>query len=219
MAHKRAMSRAGLWPWREFDDAYNIPFSEAVASLQRTHGIQPTGFWGRPTQAALAKTKSSEHPGEYAYDSTAIGLLEQEKQHRSKSPEQKIAESMLAYCMLFHDGYCYGGEHDRTLLDDKPTDCYDCSSSTSKALDQFDLLHAAHVARTSGWFKTWGSPGPGRFVTVHAADDHVWIEFTIPGKEWARFDTSPHGDGPTGPRVRHHQRDKGRFVSRHPQGL
>ena len=125
---------------------------------------------------------------------------------------------MLAYCKLFNDGYCYGGEHDGSFLDDDPHDCYDCSSSTSSVLAKFGLLGFS-TAIVSGTFKHWGAPGRGKYVTVHAADDHVWMEFTIPGQPWCRFDTSPHNCGSTGARVRTCMRDASRFVQRHPPGF
>lgn len=218
IAVKRAVSRAGFWPWQNFDDRYNQAFSEAVATLQRKHGIQPTGFWGRPTQNLVANMKAVDHPGELCFDAIAVSLLKQEQRKRSKSPEQEKAEALLAYCQLFDGPYVWGGEHDGSVLGDSPHSGYDCSSSTSSALAKVGLLGST-VAHVSGWFEKWGEAGRGRFVTVHAATDHVWVEFTIPGKPWCRFDTSPHGDGPTGPRVRKKQRPESRFVSRHPRGM
>jgi hypothetical protein len=217
VAVKRAVSRAGFWPWRAFDDDYNEAFSKAVATFQRRHKIQPTGFYGKPTHTALVKSKAEDHPGEFAFDATAIALLEREEKLRSKSDEQTIAEKLEDYCALWDGPYVWGGGHDGTPLNDSPHIGADCSGSTSDVLAKFGLLGSStqHVAE---WFKSWGDHGPGRYVTVHAANDHVWIEFTIPDREWARFDTSPHGDGEHGPRLRHRQRDETRFVSRHPRG-
>lgn len=218
-AHKRAASRAGFWPWQPFDDFYNEPFSEkAVKAIQRKAGLQPTGFWGRPTQKFLSNLKAVDHPGEFAYDATAVALLNAELKRRSKPQGQVKAEELLAYCKLFDDGYCWGGEHDGTTIGDSPHSCYDCSSSVSSALSHVGLLGDTE-AHVSGWFERWGVKGPGKYVTVWAAGDHVWIEFTIPGKPWQRFDTSPHACGTTGPRVRTCMRDTRRFVARHPSGL
>lgn len=218
VAVKRAVSRAGFWPWREFDDAYNEAFSKAVSVFQRQHKIQPTGFYGKPTHLALSKAKAEDHPGELAFDATAIALLKREQQLESTPPEQTTAEALYDYCALWDGSYRWGGGHDGTPLNDSPHIDADCSGSTSDVLAKFGLLGSStqHVAV---WFKSWGDAGRGKYVTVHAADDHVWIEFTIPGKQWARFDTSPHGDGASGPRIRHKMRDMSRFVSRHPRGM
>lgn len=219
IAHKRGISRAGLWPWQAFDDGYYEAFSKAVAKFQTEHRVAGAkGVWSEATQNVLAKTKAVDHPGELAYDATAIALLNQEFKARQIPHEQVVAEEMLAYCKLFNDGYCYGGEHDGSFLDDDPHDCYDCSSSCSSVLAKFGLLGFSS-AIVSGTFKHWGVSGRGRYVTVHAADDHVWIEFTIPGQPWCRFDTSPHGCGGSGARVRTCMRDASRFVSRHPRGF
>lgn len=215
---KRAVSRAGYWPWQPFDDAYNELFSQAVRKVQKEHKLTANGVWTEKTQNVVQNLKAVDHPGQTAFDAVAVRLLQQEYDARAKSAEQAKAEDLLAYCSLFDGPYVWGGEHDGSLLDDDPHDGYDCSSSTSSALAKVGLLGSS-VAHISGWFKTWGDPGPGKYVTVHAADDHVWTEFTIPDKQWARFDTSPWGDGPSGPRVRHKTRDMSRFVARHPRGL
>ena len=76
-------------------------------------------------------------------------------------------------------------------------------------------------AQVSGWFENWGDPGRGKYMTIHAIDDHVWIEFNLPElpDAYSRFDTSPHGWGPHGPRVRPNRRSDSRFVHRHFKGM
>jgi len=218
VGHKRGVSRAGFWPWQQFDDDYNVRFSQAVAKLKAAHGVRPAnGVWTEATQNLVERLKAEDHPTEWAYDATAVLLIRQEFEKRQIPREQIVVEEMLAYCKLFNDGYCYGGEHDGSFLDDDPHDCYDCSSSCSSVLAKFGLL-GYPTAIVSGTFMHWGRSGRGRFITIHAASDHVWMEFTIPGQPWCRFDTSPHGCGPRGPRVRTCIRDASRFVSRHPAG-
>ena len=216
---KRAASRAGFWPWQEFDETYSQRFAEiASGGIQKAHGLRVDFVYGIDTHNALRGTKAIKpHAGEWAFDQTAINLMVQAKAAQ-KPREQAIAETLLRFCGTFDGPYDYGGEHDRTLTDDSVHGGFDCSSSTSFALYHVGLLgdDQAHV---SGWFKSWGEPGRGRFVTVHAANDHVWMEFTIPGMGWARFDTSPKGCGVHGPRVRTCSRDTSRFVHRHPPGF
>ncbi len=108
--------------------------------------------------------------------------------------------------------YLYGGGHpdflDATALD--------CSSSVSY------LLHAAGLvgaqALVSGDFERWGQPGPGRWVTVFANADHVWL--LVAG---IRNDTGGPDAGPNatqdGPRWRVGPRSTASFVVRHPPGL
>ena len=76
-------------------------------------------------------------------------------------------------------------------------------------------LHGGYLlgsSRTSGGFMSWGAPGRGRWITVYAAPDHVYM--VVNG---VRFDTS----GRTGRQSRwqHDMRDPGGHVARHPPGL
>lgn len=221
LAVKRGVSRMGFWPWQEFDDVYNQRFAtEGVAAFRKSVGLTKGLVYDAATHAKLSAAKVPKdlpHAGEAAFDATALDLLVRAEAQKTP-PEMIKAISLRDFCKRFNDGYCYGGEHDFTLGDDKPSNCFDCSSSTSFALWHEGLL-GVNQAQVSGWFKSYGQPGRGEYVTIHAADDHVWIEFTIPGQPWSRFDTSPHGCGSSGPRVRTCSRSMSRFVSRHPAGL
>ncbi len=218
IAIKRGISRAGFWTWQAFNPAYTEQFSKAVANFNKVHGQKPTQVYNEKTHAALSAAKAVEpHKGEPAFDAVALEYLQQAHDRRTKSPEQTKAEELLAYCKLFTGGYVWGGEHDGSVYDDNPKSGFDCSSSVSSALGHVGLLGSS-MAHVSGWFEWWGQPGQGRYFTVHAAADHVWMEFTIPGQKWCRFDTSPHGCGARGPRVRECMRSTSRFVPRHATG-
>jgi hypothetical protein len=132
--------------------------------------------------------------------------------------ELEKAKKMLAFCRTFDGPYVYGGEHDGSFKDDNVHGAFDCSSSTSLLMHKFDLLGSTH-SQVSDWFERWGESGRGKYVTVHANDEHVWVEFSLPEKDggYFRFDTSPHGDGPRGPRVRESRRFDSTFVHRHPK--
>ena len=111
--------------------------------------------------------------------------------------------------------YDYGGGHGEPLSTIGPKDGLDCSSSCSLVLKRAGLFEG-DVAQVSGWFaQEWGQPGKGKYLTVWANPDHVWIQFTIPGKRGWRFDTSPHGDGPHGPHLRTTARGTEGFTARH----
>lgn len=127
------------------------------------------------------------------------------------------ARMLLAHCRTFRGHYLYGGGHGGKASSVKPWHNLDCSSSTSQALHEFALLESEWV-HVSGWFERWASPGRGKWVTVHANYEHVWVEFNLP-EGWFRFDTSPHGDGPSGPRVRTKRRFDSTFRHRHPRGM
>jgi len=101
--------------------------------------------------------------------------------------------------------YIWGGGHG-SFVDSG----YDCSGSVSYALAAAGLLEAPLV---SGQFASWGSPGPGRWVTIYANDGHVFMY--VAG---LRFDTSGR-DGPFGSRWQTARRSLAGFEVRHPTGL
>lgn len=115
--------------------------------------------------------------------------------------------------------YTWGGGHGPKLADVHPTKAsgLDCSGSVSLALYRADLFKG-DTAIVSGDFNHWGEPGQGRDFTVWYNADHVWIEFHNLGSG-KRFDTSPHGDGANGPRVRNSARSSAGFSPRHWPGL
>jgi hypothetical protein len=103
--------------------------------------------------------------------------------------------------------YKWGGG--RARLEDTG---YDCSGSVSYVLIKAGLLRSP---LTSGSFTRYGSPGPGRWITIYARNGHVFM--TICG---LRLDTGGHGGrGESGPRWRTHMRGTSGFVMRHPPGF
>jgi hypothetical protein len=88
---------------------------------------------------------------------------------------------------------------------------YDCSGAVGYALHGAGMLD---VTMVSGQLAGWGEPGVGRWITVYANADHVYME--IAG---LRFDTRGDLPGVSGPRW-HEEMAEGRgFVARHPAGL
>jgi cell wall-associated NlpC family hydrolase len=63
--------------------------------------------------------------------------------------------------------YVFGGGH-ASFVDN----AYDCSGSVSYALAAGGLLSAPE---TSGELESWGSPGPGRYITVLANAGHTYM--------------------------------------------
>ena len=211
---KRAVSRAGFWPWSsEFTDVYTAAFAKGgVKAFQKGHGLTVDGIYGPVTHEHLRLAHLEGSATAWAFDPVAARLM-----RNAANEALTVARKMLAYCRRFTGPYGYGAEHDSTLADDNLDGAFDCSSSTSKMLYEFDLLGST-FAHDSSWFRTWGLSGRGRYVTVHANADHVWTEFDLP-EGYFRFDTSPHGDGPRGARVRTRKRSDSGFTHRHPKGM
>jgi len=100
--------------------------------------------------------------------------------------------------------YKWGGGH-RQWRDDG----YDCSGSVSYALHGGDLVGGSLV---SGAFARWGEKGQGRWITIYAHADHVYM--VVAGM---RFDTSAQSR--TGSRWTAETRSSEGFAVTHPKGL
>lgn len=102
--------------------------------------------------------------------------------------------------------YVWGGGHVSWL-----SRGYDCSGAVGYALHGADLLG---VTMVSGQLARWEEPGVGRWITVYANAQHVFM--MVAG---LRFDTRDARPGVTGPRWHRASVDPGRFAARHPAGL
>jgi hypothetical protein len=113
---------------------------------------------------------------------------------------------------LVEKPYVYGGGHKpfSSSLDRG----YDCSGAVSYALYGGRFLRSP---LPSGALMSWGSNGPGEWITVYAHGGHAYI--VVAG---LRFDTSlrdPDAPGPSsGPRWSRTLRESEAFVARHPRG-
>jgi cell wall-associated NlpC family hydrolase len=100
--------------------------------------------------------------------------------------------------------YKWGGGHGRWR-----DDGYDCSGSVSFALHGAGLLDAS---LTSGDLARWGERGAGRWITIYANRDHVYM--VVAG---LRFDTSAQSRA--GSRWSAAPRASDGFSATHPAGL
>jgi hypothetical protein len=109
--------------------------------------------------------------------------------------------------------YLWGGGH-RPFRPGRLDRGYDCSGALSHALYGGRFLRSP---LPSGALMSWGSEGPGQWITVYAHSGHAYI--VVAGY---RFDTSmrdPDAPGPsTGPRWSKTLRKSSAFVARHPAG-
>jgi hypothetical protein len=110
--------------------------------------------------------------------------------------------------------YLYGGGHGLPLSEVAPA--YDCSSSVEHLLYGGGLLPAMFDA-PSGALETFGQPGPGRWVTLYANSDHVFMY--VAGLRWDTHNAAGPGDGTSGIGWHPLIRSSAGFVARHPRGL
>ncbi len=110
--------------------------------------------------------------------------------------------------------YVYGGAHGLPL--DLIAPYYDCSSSVARLLYGGGLLPVS-ADLTSTDFESWGLPGRGRWVTIYASADHVFMY--VAGMRWDTYAAAGPGDGSAGIGWHPLVRASAGFVVRHPAGL
>ena len=125
-----------------------------------------------------------------------------------------VTQMIAAANQIIDKPYVWGGGHAKFNASG-----YDCSGAVSYALHGAGLLSSPD---DSSGLESFGSSGPGRWVTVYADSSHTWV--VIAG---IAFDTANYG-GPnipsgSGPRWRidptGNLADGGGYVVRHPAGL
>jgi cell wall-associated NlpC family hydrolase len=121
-----------------------------------------------------------------------------------KSAPALVKDVIAAGNRIATTPYKWGGGH--TRWDDTG---YDCSGSVSYALHGAGLLDTPLV---SGDLARWGARGPGRWITIYANADHVYM--VVAGM---RFDTSARSR--TGSRWTLEERASDGFAVTHPKGL
>jgi hypothetical protein len=117
-----------------------------------------------------------------------------------------VKDAIGAANRIVHKPYVWGGGHPSWW-----TRGYDCSGAVGFALHGGGLLETTMV---SGQLAYWGLGGTGRWITVYANDEHVYM--VIAG---LRFDTRGDPPGITGPRWHTDKVDPRKFAARHPIGL
>ena len=88
---------------------------------------------------------------------------------------------------------------------------YDCSGAVGYALHGGGMLEQTMV---SGQLASWGVGGAGRWITVYANSEHVYM--VVAG---LRFDTRDDPPGVSGPRWHMARVEPPGFAARHPVGL
>jgi cell wall-associated NlpC family hydrolase len=120
------------------------------------------------------------------------------------SAPRVVRQVIAAGNAIAKEPYKWGGGHGS--WDDNG---YDCSGSVSYALHGAGLLDSPLV---SGDFAHWGADGEGRWITIYANAEHVYM--VVAGM---RFDTSARSR--TGSRWTMEGRSSDGFAVTHPRGL
>lgn len=117
-----------------------------------------------------------------------------------------VRQVIRAANAIRHRPYIWGGGHRGWL-----SRGYDCSGAISYALHGAGLLA---VPMVSGQLEYWGESGAGRWISVYANRQHVFM--IVAG---LRFDTRSNPVGVSGPRWHRAWVDPLKFAARHPAGL
>jgi hypothetical protein len=195
---------------------FGPPDGRWLVTAVRRDWFQPTAevTLKQPSKAKLEPAPERQSRSDAATSSSGVGA--------SESTNGSAAGRLYEACKAISDkGYLYvwGGGHAKAGT---PTGGgYDCSGSCCAALAHAGLgYHVGGPVDTSGVMASKGIAGRGDGATINANGSHVWIEFHLPGKAGWRFDTSPHGSGDRGPRLRSKPRtDQSRFTQRHFKGM
>ena len=110
--------------------------------------------------------------------------------------------------------YEVGGGHGIPLSEIAAT--YDCSGSVEHLLYGGGLVPVTYD-EASGGMESFGQPGPGRWVTLYANADHVFMY--VAGLRWDTHNAAGPGDGSTGIGWHPLVRSADGFIARHPAGL
>jgi cell wall-associated NlpC family hydrolase len=170
----------------------------AVAALGApTAGAQPVP-WGAGCAPAV--------PGARTSSSCGAELLEDGKAAAPAFAPAIVKRVIAAANELVHQRYRWGGGH--LSFNSRG---YDCSGAVSYALHGGGLLGTTMV---SGQLESWGTAGIGRWITVYANPEHVYM--VVAG---LRFDTRSDPPGVSGPRWHMAAVQPRGFRARHPAAL
>jgi peptidoglycan hydrolase-like protein with peptidoglycan-binding domain len=128
---------------------------------------------------------------------------------------QAVVAAINAANSIIDKPYAVGGGHGKWN-----DSAYDCSGAVSFALHGANLLSAPE---DSTQLESYGSAGPGQWMTIYADAQHTFIVIAGLAFDTAHWGpTTPSGTGPrwlTAANVTSNLRDGGNYVIRHPSGL
>jgi Putative peptidoglycan binding domain len=189
------------------DGDFGSQTKQAVLAFQRARGLTANGV----VTAAVAKTLSAAVSALQTGGPVQKAHINPDGTATAPADAPPAVKAVIAAAnQIIDKPYIYAGGHSSWIAPG-----YDCSGAVSYALHGGGLLSAPLAVE----FEGYGSPGPGKWITIYADSSHVFA--AIAG---LAFDTADYG-GPnipagTGPRWRYNPTgnlaDGGNYVVRHP---
>jgi peptidoglycan hydrolase-like protein with peptidoglycan-binding domain len=193
------------------DGSFGPATKTHVIQFQQAQGLNASGVFNYADNLALRQAVALALAG----GAVSKATINSNGTATAPSGAPALVQKVIAAAnQIIGKPYRYAGGHAR--WNDSG---YDCSGAVSYALHGAGLLSSSE---DSTGLESYGSPGPGKWITVYADSGHTWV--VVAG---IAFDTADYG-GPnipsgTGPRWRSNPTgnlaDGGNYVVRHPSGL
>ncbi len=214
--------------WWELGRALGIPYERGQwsgrVSIERAPGSGAASLLSESADGAVAATDAASVSSPEGCSAPASGVPLTPGQRARLLPDGLAAAPadapsavkgiIAAGNQIVGKPYQYGGGHGMPLSDVAPS--YDCSSSVEHLLYGGGLLPVSYDA-ASGTLESFGQAGVGRWVTLYASADHVFMY--VAGLRWDTHNAAGAGDGTTGLGWHPLIRSAAGFVARHPVGL
>ncbi|HET8976516.1 MAG TPA: hypothetical protein VFN87_00060 [Solirubrobacteraceae bacterium] len=176
--------------------------------------ISASSLVGAPVSAAAAGCPSDLAAGVPVIPGGQARLLGDGRAAAPANAPPAVRGIIAAGNQIAGKPYLYGGAHGLPL--DEIAPAYDCSSSVEHLLYGGGLLPVGYGA-ASGALESFGRPGPGRWVTIYASAEHVFMY--VAGLRWDTSNAAGPQDGSAGIGWHPLVRSAAGFVARHPAGL
>ena len=196
------------------DRAPARPPAPATCSARAPPARSPALTAPRPTQDP--PVRAGERRAAYRSPrASAPGCSPTDSPPRPRGAPLAVKGIIAAGNQIVGKPYVYGGGHGLPLSEVAPA--YDCSSSVEHLLYGARPAAASTTTRRRARSSRSGSPGPGRWVTIYASADHVFMY--VAGLRWDTHNAAGPGDGSSRHRLAPAVRSAAGFVARHPVGL
>jgi hypothetical protein len=197
--------------WWQLADSLGIPYEHGLWSgavgIERAPATGAGNVLGQTGACAPAVADSPSHGPNAQLLPDGQALLP------ADAPPQ-VQAIIAAGNQIVGKPYLYGAGHGLAL--DQIAPAYDCSSSVEHLLYSGGLLPVNYSA-PSGSLESFGLPGPGRWVTIYASPEHVFMY--VAGLRWDTHNAAGPQDGSAGIGWHPLVRSAAGFVERHPVGL